>query len=284
VLCAFRPTTKSHSDRLYGGLGCLLALPLAVGPTSGWLALPLAVGPASWLLLGAMDAEQQYLFDLNGYIVLRDALDAATVASLLADNPKRATGNGFSAGEKYQQEMANGLTTENGRAHMKNDQDALHWGKAYRDILAHHLVCDIVQEMCGPDFRLDHINVHARPATYKGGTLHGGSQPGGGNGFFFFNNGVFQNGLVSVTYELEDTHCNGGGFCCVPGAALPARILSRSDRRSSCRVAQSQCTTATPLPRPEPGHRRRCQADPRCSWRLHYFYSKIRAPPNNLVK
>ena len=165
-----------------------------------------------------MDAEQQYLFDLNGYIVLRDALDAATVASLLADNPKRATGNGFSAGEKYQQEMANGLTTENGRAHMKNDQDALHWGKAYRDILAHHLVCDIVQEMCGPDFRLDHINVHARPATYKGGTLHGGSQPGGGNGFFFFNNGVFQNGLVSVTYELEDTHCNGGGFCCVPGS------------------------------------------------------------------
>jgi hypothetical protein len=31
------------------------------------------------------------------------------------------------------------------------------------------------------------------------------------------------NGLVSVTYELEETHCNGGGFCCAspppPGGA-----------------------------------------------------------------
>ena len=33
-----------------------------------------------------------------------------------------------------------------------------------------------------------------------------------------FRNGNFANGLVSVTYELEDTDCNpaGGGFCCAP--------------------------------------------------------------------
>ena len=41
--------------------------------------------------------------------------------------------------------------------------------------------------------------------------LHGGDNPGGGNGFFGFRNGNFQNGLVSVTYELEDTFCNPAG-------------------------------------------------------------------------
>ena len=25
-------------------------------------------------------------------------------------------------------------------------------------------------------------------------------------------------GFFQVTYELKDTHCNGGGFCCVPGS------------------------------------------------------------------
>lgn len=100
----------------------------------------------------------KYLFDLNGYLVLRGALDGDTVASLLADNAKRGQG---SAGEKYKGEMANGLipASVNSRPRMKNDQDALHWGKAYRDIMAHPQVCDIVEQMCGPNFRLDHVNV-----------------------------------------------------------------------------------------------------------------------------
>ena len=37
-----------------------------------------------------MDAEQCYLFDLNGYIVIRNALDADTVASLLVSTHRSA--------------------------------------------------------------------------------------------------------------------------------------------------------------------------------------------------
>lgn len=134
------------------------------------------------------------------YIVIRGALSADTVATLLAvANEMKRLGKG----EKPKD--------------FQNDQHALHWHKVYRDLIDHPLISPILSQLCGSAFRLDHVNVHARPATFPGGTLHGGDNPGGGNGFFGFRNGNFANGLVSVTYELEDTDCNpaGGGFCCI---------------------------------------------------------------------
>lgn len=55
------------------------------------------------------------------------------------------------------------------------------------------------------------------PQRKKGAGLHCSNRPGRGLGLYHYNNGEFYNGLTTVTYELEDTHCNGGGFCCIPG-------------------------------------------------------------------
>lgn len=69
----------------------------------------------------------------RSYIVIKDAVAPAEVATLLAvaNERKRETGNkklkGFAA----------------------NDQDALHWDKSYRDLMAHPVVCPIVQQLCG---------------------------------------------------------------------------------------------------------------------------------------
>ena len=96
----------------------------------------------------------------------------------------------------------------------------LHWNRAYRDLMAHPAVVPILEQLCGARFRLDHINVHTHVAAgYSGSSLHGGSNPGGGNGFYHYQGGQMRNGLVAVTWELEDTHCNGGGFCCIPVSA-----------------------------------------------------------------
>ena len=85
----------------------------------------------------------------------------------------------------------------------QNDQHALHWHSVYRDLVAHPIVAPIMQQIIGPGFRLDHINVHARPATFPGGTLHGGDNPGGGNGFFGFRNGAFQNVSAAPTQPVS---------------------------------------------------------------------------------
>jgi hypothetical protein len=178
-----------------------------------------------------MDEEQAYLFDLDGYIVLRGVVGEGTVRRLMASNRKRGEGaDGRSSGERYRMEEAELARRGNGsgaaRPRMSNDQSALHWDKSYRDIMAIPDICSILEQLCGRNFRLDHVNVHARDGTFGGGRLHGGSNPGGGNGFFFHKSGGFQNGLVSVTFELEDTYCNGGGFCCIPGEwGAPVRIV-----------------------------------------------------------
>jgi hypothetical protein len=151
-----------------------------------------------------MNAEQAYLFDLNGYIVLPGVLQPRVVAALLEANRDRQIGGAKTA-------------TGDGKT------GTLHWSKGYRDLLLHPIVSPILAELCGPNFRLDHISVHSRggaddPAN-RGGKLHGNHDflPGGGNGFYEYRGGRFLNGLTTVAYELEDTRCNGGGFCC----ALP---------------------------------------------------------------
>ena len=110
-----------------------------------------------------------------------------------------------------------------------NMESMLH-DKIYRDTLYHPKILPIVEQLCGENYRLDHLNVHTHVAAgFQGGGLHGGHHPGGGSGFYQLLNGQqFLNGLISVTYELYDTHCNGGGFCCIPGVR------------------------STPLPRPPP--------------------------------
>ena len=118
----------------------------------------------------------------------------------------------------------------------------LHWNRAYRDLMAHPAVVPILEQLCGARFRLDHINVHTHVAAgYSGSSLHGGSNPGGGNGFYHYQGGQMRNGLVAVTWELEDTHCNGGGFCCVraPTAAPYYRLPSAGADEPSDAVAGS---------------------------------------------
>jgi len=97
-----------------------------------------------------------------------------------------------------------------------NMESMLH-DKIYRDTLYHPKILPIVEQLCGANYRLDHLNGHTHVAAgFQGGGLHGGHHPGGGSGFYQLLNGQqFLNGLISVTYELYDTHCNGGGFCCI---------------------------------------------------------------------
>ena len=99
-----------------------------------------------------------------------------------------------------------------------NMESMLHH-KAYRDTMSNAKVVPIIKQLCGENFRLDHLNIHTHVAAgFPGGGLHGGHHPGSGSGFFQLLNGSqFLNGLISVTYELYDTYCNDGGFCCIPG-------------------------------------------------------------------
>jgi hypothetical protein len=173
----------------------------------------------------AMDDEQRYLFDSRGVFTIPGALSLSHVDEL----------------NQVFTEVEESAAPEYGGAAGRMGGDALHWGRAYRDLLDMPRISPVLEELVGnhrespsdiPSFRIDHINVHNRckgathpqfDGFFQGHNLHGGGLGssgnigGGGSQFYRYQDGMFFNGLTVITYELKDTHCNGGGFCCVPG-------------------------------------------------------------------
>lgn len=152
----------------------------------------------------AMTHEQRFSFDTFGYIVIPDVLTQEEVTEL-RDTIRSPT-------EQFPP--------------VPQSEGPLHWGKIWRDLLDWPKLTPIFEELIGnpfmrerghdlPSFRLDHINVHTHVAKgFAGGQLHGGQ---GVTGFFRYADGVFYNGLTTVSFELYDTHTNDGGFACIPG-------------------------------------------------------------------
>ena len=174
-----------------------------------------------------MDEQQRYQFEAHGYIVAKAVLTPTQVADL--------------------RDRAQGCGTDLEGPDWHGGAPMLHLSKSFRDLLDHPRISPLLEEICGdrtgfsrrpereglPTFRLDHLDVHT-PKDGKwsdrsrGGSLHGGNAllaPLSESSFFFSRQiyykregDVFHNGLAAVVYELEDTHCNGGGFACLAGS------------------------------------------------------------------
>jgi hypothetical protein len=149
-----------------------------------------------------MDDHARYLFDLNGYLAIRDALSPAIVAELNAlmderiarDVPADATTHRFS--------------------------DVLDWGPAVRRLIDHKPMLPYLEEILGTDFRLDHDYADLiRSGKGPIGTrLHGGAVPYDPGQSYTFIEGRPRSGLLVVAYNLRDVGENDGGFGCVPGS------------------------------------------------------------------
>ncbi|MXW54973.1 MAG: phytanoyl-CoA dioxygenase family protein [Gammaproteobacteria bacterium] len=156
--------------------------------------------------------EQRYLFDTFGYVVLPNVVSDEQIEEL------RATLR--SPTEQW--------------VPVAQDDGPLHWSKVWRDMLDLPKLSPVLEEIIGnhgarnarvragidlPTFRIDHINVHTHVKRgFPGAHLHGGWKWTGGSQYFSYHDSRFFNGLVSVSFELYDTHPNDGGFCCIPGS------------------------------------------------------------------
>ena len=158
-----------------------------------------------------MSPEQKYLFDVLGYIVVPDVLSAEQIDRL------RTTIQAPT--EQFPP--------------VPQTEGPLHWDAIWRDLLDLPVLAPILENLIGnpellsarakrhdsplPTYRLDHINVHTHVTNgFAGGQLHGGWA--GTSGVYRFANNSLYNGLTTVSFELYDTHPNGGGFACIPGS------------------------------------------------------------------
>jgi hypothetical protein len=149
-----------------------------------------------------MTEEEKYLFDLQGYLVVEDALTAEEVGALnaildgkLAEHPERE-GTRFRFG------------------------NLLSWGEPYRRLIANPRMTPYLAALLGEPYRLDHdyLDVIRTGLGPIGATLHGGGANDDRTAWYRYHDGRLRNGLFVVAYALKDVNPGDGGFACVPAS------------------------------------------------------------------
>eukprot|EP00020_Sapocribrum_chincoteaguense_P007888 CAMPEP_0170749620 /NCGR_PEP_ID=MMETSP0437-20130122/10490_1 /TAXON_ID=0 /ORGANISM="Sexangularia sp." /LENGTH=305 /DNA_ID=CAMNT_0011088551 /DNA_START=65 /DNA_END=979 /DNA_ORIENTATION=- len=173
--------------------------------------------------------EQKFLFDLNGFLVLKSALSASEVKSLNdaidAHAGRAVPREGVlrnTAGESSFRAPATrrdlgGLLTLPGEA-----------GTAFRSLLAHPKLKPALVELCGSGYRLDHQPlVLLQDPNSEGFSLHGGPlSHHDGVGSAPFNpelqyrsqGGAIWNSLLAMQVILSPVPAGAGGFCAIRGS------------------------------------------------------------------
>ncbi len=155
--------------------------------------------------------EERYLFDLQGFLVIRNAIDAATVAEINAIIDEQLALADARAPFLFLGEHAGGAI--------------LGWGTPLLAMIDNPHITPYLEELVDPAFRLDHEYVQVlRPGAYDPTNappsvlLHGGGAPFDPSQYYRFSDGRIWNGLTVVAYYLRDVHPGDGGFACIPGS------------------------------------------------------------------
>lgn len=174
---------------------------------------------------------QQYLFDLQGYLVIEDALSLAEVAT-------------FNQLLDRQEVPASGQAQRFGSA--PEGSGFLEWGKPFCDLLDHPRIMPILRFRLGDCFRLDRIYGMYMHQGMSRGQLHadyGATAPNSGarpGEYYSFRDNQIYNGFIVVTWNLSDAGSGIGGLWCIPGShksnfKLPKQI-DEAPEKASCVV------------------------------------------------
>jgi hypothetical protein len=166
-----------------------------------------------------MNDTQKYLFDLNGYTVLRHVLNAEEVTELNAGIDHHV--------EQFEQRdgsLVGDSKALAGTSHRKDLGGMLAWERPwcepFRKLLVHPVIKPYLDGILGTGYRLDHgPGLIAMDKGCEGGTLHGGGvERGDISEVYFFKAGRIFTGLTVVEYLLADEGPGDGGVAVVPGS------------------------------------------------------------------
>jgi hypothetical protein len=171
-----------------------------------------------------MDDLDQYLFDLNGYIVVRGALKRDELETL---------------NRRLEEAGVDALVEEYGYVHtgfpdMDGNLDAaagpidvnhgllMDWGPELRKLIDLPVLRSYLAAILGDAYRLDHSygifarerggNVQVKHSLHNGGTPYDPSQS------YHFRDGKMYSGLLVVSFALTPVAPGDGGFCVIPGS------------------------------------------------------------------
>jgi hypothetical protein len=178
--------------------------------------------------------EEQYYFDLRGYLVVRGAINADEVAQC-----NSAIDHFADKISRYKGSLARDSKALGGSASRKQLTGMLGWPAPYREpfrrLLVHPAVVSRLNAFSGRGFRLDHgpLLIGADAGT-EGHYLHGGGAPFSPSVWYHQQNGRIYCRGITVAWQLADCKAGDGGFGLVPGShktcePTPAGVKSMED-------------------------------------------------------
>jgi hypothetical protein len=139
-----------------------------------------------------MTDEERYYFDLQGFLVVKGAIEPDAIEAMNAIIDARQAAE-----------------TE------KRWSSLLTWGPEFLSLIDNPRVLPYLIEVMGPDLRLDHDYAIF---TATAGGLHGGGTPYDPAQYYHCYHGQMYSGLTVASYALRSIPPGGGGFACIPGS------------------------------------------------------------------
>jgi hypothetical protein len=187
-----------------------------------------------------MPTTDKFLWDLQGYLVVRGVLSREEVAELNAAVdakrhlavPDGARGIGDSTtltGTRAREILGGALEWEHP------------WCDPFRRLLADARLRPHYNSILGPGWRLDHdVACFIANQGAEGLRLHGAARQTFGPAFYAYNNGRMWSGMISVEYALTPAAEGDGGFCVIPGShkanlPVPGDVLTWEAHRDVVR-------------------------------------------------
>jgi hypothetical protein len=165
-----------------------------------------------------MNEQDRYFWDLNGYLVVKNVLSVneieATNAAIDHYSHRIETAPKGEGSKGSNRLKGTGRPTLEGLLQLDKP-----YCTPFRNMLAHPVVVEHLNEMSGPGFRLDHgpLLIAGKQGT-EGLAMHGSGEPFKPFVAYNHQNGKSYCGGVTVTWQITDVKKGDGGFACVPGS------------------------------------------------------------------
>lgn len=162
------------------------------------------------------DAEK-YLFDVHGYLVIRDAL---TPGELEAANAAfDAHGDRIKLRDN---DLARTSRTLQGKVGRGDLGGMLTWDKPHCDVFRALMAAPVfkpyLEEVLGPGYRLEAMSAITMDEGAEGFWFHEGGEPHDRSRGFLYRNGRMFCGMTNIAIQLTDVGPGDGGFACLPGS------------------------------------------------------------------
>lgn len=173
-----------------------------------------------------MTEDERYLFDLNGYIIVRGVFSPEEVAEFNAVIDRHEP-EMIQRSDAALRNAVKGTTMYGTGPGRKDLGRILEWGpdsRIFKSVLAHPRLVPFFHGVLGKGYRMDHLPfVIAQERGAEGFALHGGTidcTSGQYNPFLAYacQHGMIRCALMACSVVLTDHNAGDGGFCIVPGS------------------------------------------------------------------